>query len=269
MTAAAHGEGVNERFSVEDRVVLVTGGNRGIGRSIATEFADAGAKGVTVTSRTQAELDGTVERVETAGAEGLALEGDVRDSDRLAEIRDRTIEEWGRLDVLVNNAAGSFGAPPEELSKNAFGTIVDINLNALFDGCRLAAEHFMEREGGGTIINVSSVAVQGYPLAVHYAASKAGVESLTRSLAIAWEDEDIRVNCIRPGWVDTPGIREQYGVDAAAAADRSDTSRPVGQPEEIADLALFLASEAASYVNGEVVTAEGTPQEQHLQLENV
>jgi NAD(P)-dependent dehydrogenase (short-subunit alcohol dehydrogenase family) len=207
LSVAADGESVNERFSVEDRMVLVTGWNRGIWQSIATEFASAGARGVTVTSRTLEEREGTVARVEAAGAEGLALEGDVRDSDRLAEIRDRTIEEWGRLDVLVNNAAGSFGTPPAELSKNAFGTIVDINLNALFDGCRLAAEHFMEREGGGTIINVSSVAVNGYPLAVHYAASKAGVESLTRSLAIAWEDEDIRVNCIRPGWVDTPRIR--------------------------------------------------------------
>jgi len=259
---------VNERFSVEDSVVLVTGGNRGIGRTIATEFAKAGATGVTVTSRTQEELDETVALVEEAGSEGLALEADVRDSDRLAEIRDRTIEEWGRLDVVINNAAGSFGAPPEELSKNAFSTIVDINLNALFDGCRLAAEHFMETDGG-TIINVSSVAVEGYPLAVHYAASKAGVESLTRSLAIAWEDENIRVNCIRPGWVNTPGIREQYGVEAEDASDRFDTSRPVGQPEEIADLALFLSSEASSYINGEVITAQGTPQEHLRKLENV
>ncbi|WP_227378155.1 SDR family NAD(P)-dependent oxidoreductase [Haladaptatus halobius] len=259
---------MNKRFSVEDNVVLVTGGNRGIGRTIATEFAKAGARGVTVTSRTEEELEETVSLIKEAGGDGLAMAGDVRDSDRLKEIRDATIEEWGKLGVVVNNAAGSFGSPPEELSKNAFRTIVDINLNALFDGCRLAADHFIE-EDGGTIINVSSVAVEGYPLAVHYAASKAGVESLTRSLAMAWEDENVRVNCIRPGWVNTPGIRQQYGVEASDTSDRSDTSRPVGKPEEIADIALFLASEASSYINGEVITAQGTPQEHLQNLENV
>lgn len=261
-------EVVNERFSVEDKVVLVTGGNRGIGRIIATEFANAGAQGVTVTSRTQEELDETIDRIEEAGGEGLALAGDVRDTNRFEEIRDMTVDRWGDLDIIINNAAGSFGSPPEKLSKNAFSTIVDINLNALFDGCRLAADHFIERDGG-TIINVSSVAVEGYPLAVHYAASKAGVESLTRSLAMAWQDKNIQVNCIRPGWVNTPGIREQYGVDAGEASDRTDMSRLVGLPEEIADIALFLASEASSYINGEVITAQGTPQERLQKLENV
>ncbi|WP_255152062.1 SDR family NAD(P)-dependent oxidoreductase [Halorarius halobius] len=259
---------MNERFSVEDSVVLVTGGNRGIGRTIAREFAAAGARGVTVTSRSEEELEETVELIEEAGSEGLAMAGDVRDADRLAEIRDATVDEWGRLDVMINNAAGSFGADPLELSKNGFGTLTDINLDSVFEGCRLAAEHFVER-GGGTIINVSSMAVKGYPLAVHYAASKAGVETLTKSLAMAWEDDDIRVNCIRPGWVNTPGIRQQYGVDAGDASDRSDTARPVGQPEEIADLALFLASEASSFINGEVITAQGTPQGSLRELENV
>ena len=259
---------MNDRFSVDDRVAIVTGGNRGIGRSIATELAAAGARGITVTSRTREELDETVERIEKAGGEGLAVEADVRDGERFDELIEETIEKWGRLDLLVNNAAGSFGAPPEELSRNAFATIVDINLNSVFEASKLAAERFIE-DDGGTIINVSSVAVEGYPLAVHYAASKAGVESLTRSLAMAWEEHDIRVNCIRPGWVDTPGIRQQYGVEADAASDRSDASRPLGQPEEIADLALFLASEASSYVNGEVITAQGTPSEHLESLENV
>jgi len=260
---------MNERFSVRDQVAIVTGGNRGIGRAIATELAAAGARGVTVTSRTHSELEETVERVEAAGGEGLAMEGDVRDGERLAEIVDATVDEWGGLDLLVNNAAGSFGCPPEELSPNGFETIVDINLNAVFEASKLAAERFVEAGDGGTIVNVSSAAVEGYPLAVHYAASKAGVEALTRSLAMAWEEYDVRVNCIRPGWVDTPGIRQQYGVDTEAASDRSDASREVGTPEEIADLALFLSSEASSYVNGEVITAQGTPSEHLASLENV
>lgn len=259
---------MNERFSVEDRVAIVTGGNRGIGRSIATELAAAGARGVTVTSRSQGELDETVDLIEEAGGEGLAVEADVRDGERFAELVEATVAEWGQLDLLVNNAAGSFGAPPEELSENGFATIVDINLNAVFEASKLAAERFRDA-GGGTIINVSSVAVEGYPLAVHYSASKAGVEALTRSLAMAWDEYDIRVNCIRPGWVDTPGIRQQYGVEADAASDRSDMTRPLGQPEEIADIALFLASEASSYINGEVITAQGTPSEQLASLENV
>jgi len=260
---------MNDRFSVEDRVAIVTGGNRGIGREIATEFAAAGAKGVTVTSRTEAELEETVNQIEAAGGEGLAMDGDIRDGDRFAEIVDATVEKWGKFDVLVNNAAGSFGCPPEELSRNGFETIVDINLNAVFEASKLAAERFIDASNGGIIINVSSVAVKGYPLAVHYAASKAGVEALTRSLAMAWEEYDIRVNCIRPGWVDTPGIRQQYGVEADAASDRNDASRPLGQPEEIADIALFLTSEASSYVNGEVITAQGTPSEHLTSLENI
>jgi 3-oxoacyl-[acyl-carrier protein] reductase len=259
---------MNDRFSVQDRVAIVTGGNRGIGREIATEFAAAGAKGVTVTSRTESELEETVEQIEAAGGEGLAMDGDIRDGDRFAEIIDATVEKWGEFDVLVNNAAGSFGCPPEELSRNGFETIIDINLNSVFEASKLAAERFIEA-GGGVIVNVSSVAIEGYPLAVHYAASKAGVEALTRSLAMAWEEYDIRVNCIRPGWVDTPGIRQQYGVEADTASDRSDASRPLGQPEEIADISLFLASEASSYVNGEVITAQGTPSEHLASLESV
>lgn len=195
--------------------------------------------------------------------------GDVRDGERLEEITEATVDEWGTLDLLVNNAAGSFGCAPEELSPNGFETIVDINLNAVFEASKHAAERFIEAGDGGTIINVSSVAVEGYPLAVHYAASKAGVEALTRSLAMVWNDYDIRVNCIRPGWVDTPGIRQQYDVEADAASDRGDTSRELGTPEEIADLALFRSSEASSYMNGEVVTAQGTPTESLNSLENV
>lgn len=260
---------MNDRFSVENKVALVTGGNRGIGRAIARELAAAGARGVTVTSRTESELEETVAQVEAAGSDGLAMQGDVRDGERFAEIVEATVDEWGKLDLLVNNAAGSFGCPPEELSPNGFETIVDINLNAVFEASKVAAERFIDAGHGGTIINVSSVAVEGYPLAVHYAASKAGVEALTRSLAMAWEEYDIRVNCIRPGWVATPGIREQYGVDDEAASDRSDASRSLGTPEEIADIALFLTSDASSYVNGETITAQGTPSEHLESLENV
>lgn len=260
---------MNDRFSVQGQVAIVTGGNRGIGRTIATELAAAGARGVTVTSRTQSELEETVELIEEQGGEGLAMEADVRDGERFEEIVEATIDEWGELNLLVNNAAGSFGCPPEELSENGFATIVDINLNAVFQASKLAAGHYIETGDGGTIVNVSSVAVEGYPLAVHYSASKAGVEALTRSLAMAWDEYDIQVNCIRPGWVNTPGIRQQYGVDTDVASDRSDMSRPVGKPEEIADLALFLTSEASSYINGEVITAQGTPSEHLESLENV
>lgn len=260
---------MNDRFSVEDTVAIVTGGNRGIGRAIATEFAAAGARGVTVTSRTESELEETVAQIEAAGADGLAMAGDVRDGKRFKEIVEATVEEWGKLDLLVNNAAGSFGCPPEELGSNGFDTIVDINLNAVFEASKLAAKRFIEAGDGGTIINVSSVAVEGYPIAVHYAASKAGVEALTRSLAMAWEKYNIRVNCIRPGWIVTPGVREQFGVDADDASDRSDTSRSLGTSEEIADIALFLTSEASSYVNGDTITAQGTPTEHLESLENI
>jgi NAD(P)-dependent dehydrogenase (short-subunit alcohol dehydrogenase family) len=248
-----------EQFSVADRTAIVTGASSGIGRSIAERFAADGAD-VVVCSRDQENVDPVAEGIAESDRPGraVAVECDVTDRDAVEALVETTVAEFGSLDVLVNNAGASFMAPFEEVSENGWKTIVDINLHGTFHASQ-AAGAYMREHGGGTIVNVASVAGQrGAPLMSHYAAAKAGVINLTTSLANEWADADVRVNCIAPGFVATPGVESQMGV-SADAIDREAVDRNIGTVEEIADIAQFLASDASSYVVGETITAEGKP----------
>lgn len=247
-------------FSVEDQSTIVTGASRGIGRAIAERFAAGGAN-VVVSSRDIDHVGPVAEHInEEDGYSGdaLARECDVRDRDSVREMVDATAEEFGSVDVLINNAGASFMAPFEEISANGWDTIVDINLNGTYHCSQEAGEH-MRENGGGVIINVSSVAGQdGSPLMSHYGAAKAGIINLTTSLAAEWAEHDVRVNCIAPGFVATPGVAEQMGVEADEV-NVDEVDRQVGKSDEIAAIAQFLASPASSYMVGETVTAKGVP----------
>jgi len=246
-----------DQFSVEGRTAIVTGSSSGIGRAIAERFADDGAN-VVVSSREQENVDPVAEGIREAGGNALALECDVRDQDAVDAMVDATVEEFGGLDILVNNAGASFMADFEEISENGWKTIVDINLHGTYHGCQAAGAH-MREHGGGVIINLASVAGQrGSPLMSHYGAAKAAVINFTSTLSFEWADQDIRVNCIAPGFVATPGVASQMGVEAGDI-DRTEVDRRIGTSEEIADLAQFLASPASSYLVGETVTAAGVP----------
>ncbi|MFB6070043.1 MAG: SDR family NAD(P)-dependent oxidoreductase [Halanaeroarchaeum sp.] len=248
-----------EQFAVDGRSTIVTGASSGIGRSIAERFAADGAN-VVVCSREQENVDPVAEEINDSDRPGraIAVECDVTDRDAVESLVEATVEEFGSIDVLVNNAGASFMAPFEDLSENGWKTIVDINLHGTFHATQ-AAGAYMREDGGGTVINVASVAgQQGSPLMSHYAAAKAGVINLTSSLANEWADEDVRVNCIAPGFVATPGVESQMGV-SASNLERDDVDRRIGTVEEIADVAQFLASDASSYLVGETVTAQGVP----------
>ncbi|UPV98899.1 glucose 1-dehydrogenase [Halorussus gelatinilyticus] len=248
-----------EQFSVAGRTAIVTGASSGIGQTIAEQFADDGAN-VVVCSREQENVDPVAEGIEESDREGsaLAVECDVTDRDAVEALVDATVEEFGGLDVLVNNAGASFMAPFEDISENGWETIVDINLNGTFHCTQVAGER-MREDGGGSVINVASVAGQkGSPHMSHYGAAKAGIINLTSTLSFEWASDDVRVNCIAPGFVATPGVESQMGV-SADDIDRREVERRIGTTEEIADLAQFLASPAASYVVGETVTAAGVP----------
>ena len=245
-----------DQFSVDGQTAIVTGSSSGIGRAIAERFAADGAD-VVVCSREQDNVDPVAEDIEAEGGSALAVECDVTDRDAVEALVEATVEEFGGVDILVNNAGASFMANFDDISENGWETIVEINLSGTVNCTQVAGEHL--KEGGGTVINFSSVAgQQGAPYMSHYAAAKAGIENLTTTLAFEWADDDVRVNCIAPGFVATPGVASQMGV-TADELDREDVDRRIGTSEEIADVAQFLASRASSYLTGETITARGVP----------
>ena len=247
-----------DQFSVDGTSAIVTGSSSGIGRSIAERFADDGAN-VVVSSREQENVDPVAEGINEAdGGRALAIECDVRDRGAVDDMVETTVDEFGGVDVLVNNAGASFMADFEDISENGWKTIVDINLHGTYHCCQSAGAH-MRAEDGGVIINVASVAgQQGSPMMSHYGAAKAAVINFTRTLSYEWADDGVRVNCIAPGLVATPGVASQMGVEAGEI-DRTEVDRQIGKSEEVADLAQFLASPASSYVIGETVTIAGVP----------
>jgi 3-oxoacyl-[acyl-carrier protein] reductase len=246
-----------DQFSVDGDTALVTGASSGIGRAIAERFADDGAS-VVVCSREQDNVDPVTEDIEDAGGSALAVECDVRERDSVEALVEATVEEFGGLDTLVNNAGASFMANFEGISENGWKTIVDINLHGTYH-CTQAAGAVMHEAGGGNIVNFASVAGrEGAPYMSHYAAAKAGVINLTSTLAYEWADAGVRVNCIAPGFVATPGVESQMGVTADEIS-RDEVDRKIGTSEEIADVAQFLASPASSYLTGETITARGVP----------
>jgi len=248
-----------EQFGVDGQSAIITGASSGIGRAIAEEFAAGGAD-VVICSREQDNVDPVAEAINESERPGdcLAVECDVTDREAVDALVEATVEEFGGVDALVNNAGASFMAGFDDISENGWKTIVDINLHGTYHCTHAAADH-LEDGDGGTVINFASVAGQrGAPYMSHYAAAKAGVINFTKTLAFEWADRDIRVNCIAPGFVATPGVETQMGV-SADNIDRDKVDRRIGLSEEIADIAQFLASDASSYIVGETITAKGVP----------
>jgi len=246
-----------DQFSIDGDTAIVTGSSSGIGEAIAERFAADGTD-VVVCSREMDNVEPVAESIDAEQpGDALAIECDVTDRDAVAALVGATVEEFGGVDVLVNNAGASFMANFDDISENGWSTIVDINLTGTVNCIQEAADAL--KDGGGSVVNFSSVAgQQGAPYMSHYAAAKAGVENLTTTLAFEWADDDVRINCIAPGFVATPGVASQMGV-TAGEIDRDDVDRRIGTSEEIADVAQFLASPAASYLTGETITARGVP----------
>ncbi|WP_435194709.1 SDR family NAD(P)-dependent oxidoreductase [Natronomonas sp. EA1] len=244
-------------FDVAGRNVLVTGASQGIGEAIAKTFAAAGAS-VAICSRSMDRVGPVAEEIEAEGGTAFATECDVRERDDVEAFFAAAAEELGGLDIVVNNAGGEFVAPFEDISENGWDAVVDLNLGGTYRCAQVAGEYL--RGEGGTIINIASVNGQHpAPGESHYGAAKAAIIRLTETLAVEWADDEVRVNCIAPGLVQTPGVAETLGIDEEAMPPREQTMRRIGHPEEIADLAVFLASPAASFITGETYTAKGVP----------
>jgi hypothetical protein len=243
----------------DGRVAVVTGGGSGLGRALAVELAKLGAA-VTVAGRRPEPLAETVALIEQQGGRGLAQPTDVRDPDAVDALVAATIASFGRVDMLVNNAAGNFVVRAEDLSPNGWRAVVSIVLDGSFLCSRAAGRRMIDQGEGGAILSViASYAWTGGPGTVHSAAAKAGVVALTRTLAVEWASYGIRVNCICPGPTDTEG------AGAALWPTEEDRARvaatvPLGRlatPEEVAAWGAALLSPHAGYITGETLTIDG------------
>jgi peroxisomal 2,4-dienoyl-CoA reductase len=235
------------------QVALVTGGGSGIGGGIARALAEHGAH-VAICGRNQERLDQAAAAI---GPGCLALAADVRRPEALAAVIAAITERWGRLDVLVNSAAGNFLAPAAALSPNGFGTVVDIALTGTFNACKAALPLLQVR--GGAVINISATLhYGGTSLQVHAASAKAGIDAMTRTLAVEWGPANIRVNGIAPGPIDgTEGMTRLAPGDVRAKLIARVPLRRFGTIDEIASAAVFLASPASAYTTGAVLVVDG------------
>jgi peroxisomal 2,4-dienoyl-CoA reductase len=238
------------------RAALITGGGTGICRGIAFALASAGCD-VAITSRSAEHLDPTAAEIRAIGVRSLAATGDVRDPKSVDAVVAETADAFGRLDILVNGAAGNFVCPAETLSPNGFGTVVDIDLKGTFNVSRAALPHLKVR--GGAILNISAtLQLVGTAGQAHASAAKAGVDALTRALAVEWGPFGIRVNGLAPGPVDgTEGVRR---LTTPASRRTIAEQCPLGRLatiDEVANAALFLCSDAASFVTGATLVVDG------------
>ena len=239
------------------RAALVTGGSRGIGRACCALLARAGARVAVHYFVETPSAERVARDLAEAGGEAFAIDADLRDPRAAERVVDETVDRFGRLDIVVNNAGIWRRAPIDEMSDGEWRETVDVNLGGTFHVLR-AAVPVMKSGGGGRVINVASTAGQrGEPFHAHYAASKGAVIALTKSLAVELAPHGIAVNCVAPGWTETDMTRETLeGPDAESIHAAIPMGR-AGSPEEIAGAVLFLASDLASYVTGEIVNVNG------------
>lgn len=238
------------------RRALVTGGGTGICRGMALALAAAGCD-VAISGRRAEPLAATAADIAALGVRAVAASGDVRKPDEVEAVVARTVEELGGLDILVNGAAGNFIALAENLSPNGFGTVVDIDLKGTFNVSRAALPHL--RAKGGVVLNISAtLQLLGTIGQSHAAAAKAGVDSLTRTLAAEWGPYGIRVNGLAPGPVDgTEGVRRLVSEAGRAAIAAQCPLGRMATIDEVADAALFLCSDAARFISGVTLVVDG------------
>ena len=242
-------------FDLTGRVAIVTGGNGGIGLGMARGLARAGAR-VVIAGRNEAKSDAAVKEL---GADALTITTDVTDERAVGRLVDTTLARCGRLDVLVNNAGTNIRKQPQDYTTAEWRTVIDTNLTSAFL-CSRAAYPAMKRGGGGKIINIGSMmSIFGASFAPAYSASKGGLVQLTRALATAWARDNIQVNAVLPGWIDTD-LTRRARREVEGLHDNVLRRTPAGRwgvIDDLAGVAVFLASPASDFVTGAAIPVDG------------
>ena len=248
----------NGLFDLTGKVAIVTGGNGGIGLGMARGLADAGAA-VVIVGRNRTKSVAAADGIAKAGGKAVAIEADVTDRNAVKNAVARTADQFGRLDILVNNAGINIRKPPQDLAADEWDTVISTNLTSAFV-CSQAAHAAMKTTGGGKIINIGSMmSIFGASFAPAYAASKGGIVQFTRSCACAWAADNIQVNAILPGWIDTEltqrARQEVDGLHGKVLA-RTPAAR-WGVSADFAGIAVFLSSAASDFVTGTAIPVDG------------
>ncbi|MBP1724376.1 MAG: putative dehydrogenase like protein [Deltaproteobacteria bacterium] len=246
-------------MKLQGKVAIITGASRGIGKGIAVRYAEEGAA-VVLASRSRALLEATAADIGKAGGMALALDLDVTQPEILEEVVAKTVERFGRLDIMVNNAGISMAKPSEELSPQEWHRALETDLSGVFFGCQAAARQMIRQGTGGGIINITSVyGLVAAPGRAAYCSSKAAANMLTKVLAIEWAKKNIRVNAIAPGYFRTElvqGVIESGMLPLGAIEKRTPLGR-IGEVPELLGLAVYLASDESAYMTGSIVNIDG------------
>lgn len=239
------------------QVIIVTGGGTGIGRCIAHELASLGAK-VVLGSRKVENCETVKAEIEAAGGQAFAGVCNIRDRDSVQAFVDQVLTAYGRIDGLVNNGGGQFISPAQYISPKGWNAVIDTNLTGTWNVTQVVQQAYMEAHGGA-IVSITMENKRGYPGMAHSGAARAGVENLTKSLAVEWARFGIRVNAVAPGLIDSSGLKNYPEEIQAQLPEfgRAIPAKRFGTESEIAALVTFLLSPAASYITGQTIWADG------------
>ena len=244
---------------LKGQVAVVTGGGTGIGLAIATRLGSLGAR-IAIASRDSNHLELGCAALRVSGVDALAVQLDVRKPEQVDEMVERTVKHFGSLDILVNNAAGNFVCRAEDLSPNGWNSVIGIVLNGTFYCSRAVGRHMIARNRGGSIVSILANYIwTGSPGTIHSAAAKAGVLSMTQTLAVEWAPHRIRVNAVAPGPIESEGAARQLW-STPEAVERITAMVPLrrwGTPAEVADAVAFLVAPQSAFITGETLTVDG------------
>lgn len=245
-------------FDLSGKVAIVTGGNGGIGLGMAKGLAEAGAA-VVVAGRNEVKNAEAVAELARLGARAIAIQVEVTSEASCREMVAKTVQEFGRLDILINNAGTNIRKRPEEYSLEEWRTILETNLTSAFV-CSVAAYPEMKKAGGGKIVNIGSMmSIFGASFTTPYAASKGGIVQMTKAMACAWAEDNIQVNAVLPGWIDT-ALTRQARAQIPGLHEKVVARTPAGRwgvPDDFAGIAVFLCSRASDFLTGTAIPVDG------------
>jgi len=240
--------------SFQDKIVLITGGGSGIGFSIAKQFLDNNAK-VIITGRNEEKLQKAIEKLNSDKKVTYQI-CDIREQNQIQQLADFITEKYGKLDILINNAGGQFPSLAKDLSFNGWNSVINNNLNGTFYMTQTMANTFFLKQSNGNIVNIIANIYKGFPGMAHTGAARAGVDNLTKSLAIEWARKGIRINAVAPGIIESTGL-ERYPKEMIEGIAKTVPVNELGTTDDVANAVLFLASPYANFITGETLYVDG------------